>query len=186
MTSFNHYALGAVADWMHRTIGGLAPAEPGYRSIEVRPRPGGRLTHATARHLTPYGLAEVAWKIAADTLTLDVVVPPNTRARVTFPGTQTAPVEVGSGAYHWSTAYARPDAHPPLTIDSTIGELMQDPEAWKAVIGAIKRFTQGRGFPLRMLGSDPGLVLRQALSRGPRGNEEIISAVEQALAEVSS
>ena len=25
MTSFNHYAFGAVADWMHRVIGGLAP-----------------------------------------------------------------------------------------------------------------------------------------------------------------
>ena len=63
MTSFNHYALGAVADWMHRTIGGLAPAEPGYRRIAIHPRPGGRLTHARARHLTPYGLAEAAWKI---------------------------------------------------------------------------------------------------------------------------
>jgi alpha-L-rhamnosidase len=46
MTSFNHYALGAVADWMQRTIGGLAPAEPGYRRLEIRPRPGGALTHA--------------------------------------------------------------------------------------------------------------------------------------------
>ncbi|MGN6672952.1 MAG: family 78 glycoside hydrolase catalytic domain, partial [Thermomicrobiales bacterium] len=40
MTSFNHYALGAVADWLHRTVGGLAPAEPGYRRIEIRPQPG--------------------------------------------------------------------------------------------------------------------------------------------------
>ena len=37
MTSFNHYALGAVADWMHRRVAGLAPAAPGYRQIEVRP-----------------------------------------------------------------------------------------------------------------------------------------------------
>jgi alpha-L-rhamnosidase len=186
MTSFNHYALGAVADWMHRTIAGLAPAEPGYQRIDVQPRPGGRLTHATARHLTPYGLAEVAWKIAQDTFALDVVVPPNTRARVTFPGSQTAAVDVGSGTYHWSYAYAKPDAHPPLTIDNTIGELMQDPESWKAVIGAVKRVTQGRGFLLRSLGSNPDLVLRQAFSRGPFANQEIISAVEQALAEVNS
>lgn len=31
MTSFNHYAFGAVADWIHATIGGLAPAEPGWK-----------------------------------------------------------------------------------------------------------------------------------------------------------
>ena len=55
MTSFNHYALGAVADWMHRTVAGLAPAEPGYRVLRVAPRPGGGLTHASARHETPYG-----------------------------------------------------------------------------------------------------------------------------------
>ncbi len=33
MTSFNHYALGAVADWIHRTVGGLAPLEPGYSTV---------------------------------------------------------------------------------------------------------------------------------------------------------
>ncbi len=184
MTSFNHYALGAVADWMQRTIGGLTPAAPGYKSIEIQPQPGGRLTSASSRHLTPYGLAEAAWKIADGTLTLDVVVPPNTNARVTLPGTQADPVEVGSGTYHWSYAYTRPNAHPPLTIDNTVGELMSDPESWKAVIGAIRQITQGRGFLLRMLGSDPSLVLRQALSRGPQ-NEVMLSAVEKALAAVN-
>ena len=37
MTSFNHYALGAVADWMHRTIGGIAPLEPGYARVLIAP-----------------------------------------------------------------------------------------------------------------------------------------------------
>jgi alpha-L-rhamnosidase len=45
MTSFNHYTLGAVADWIHRTLAGLAP---GYREIIVRPLPTGALTHASA------------------------------------------------------------------------------------------------------------------------------------------
>ena len=36
MTSFNHYALGAVADWIHRTIGGIAPLEPGMRRCSSR------------------------------------------------------------------------------------------------------------------------------------------------------
>ena len=39
MTSFNHYALGAVADWLHRVVGGLAPAAPGYREILFRRAP---------------------------------------------------------------------------------------------------------------------------------------------------
>ena len=36
MTSFNHYALGAVADWLHRRVAGLAPAAPGYRVAHRR------------------------------------------------------------------------------------------------------------------------------------------------------
>ena len=105
MTSFNHYALGAVADWLHRIVAGLAPAEPGYRRLEVHPRPGGGLTSARARHRTPYGLAECAWRIAEGTMTVDVVVPPNTTARVTLPGRDGEPIEVGAGMHRWSYPY---------------------------------------------------------------------------------
>ena len=51
MTSFNHYALGAVADWMHRTIGGIAPLEPGYSKVLIAPQPGGGIRWA--RSSTP-------------------------------------------------------------------------------------------------------------------------------------
>ncbi|WP_420123861.1 family 78 glycoside hydrolase catalytic domain, partial [Nakamurella sp.] len=61
MTSFNHYALGAVADWMHRTVGGIAPAEPGYRRVRVAPRPGGGLTWARSSLQTPHGEVSVSW-----------------------------------------------------------------------------------------------------------------------------
>ena len=37
MTSFNHYALGAVADWMHQIIGGIVPLEPGYSKVLIAP-----------------------------------------------------------------------------------------------------------------------------------------------------
>jgi len=57
MSSFNHYARGAVADRLHRTVGGLAPAAPGYRRTRIAPVPGG-LTWASRRHRTPYGVAE--------------------------------------------------------------------------------------------------------------------------------
>jgi alpha-L-rhamnosidase len=65
MTSYNHDAFGAVADWLHRTVGGLAPAEPGSRRIAFCPRPGGGWSSAQVRRQTPYGMAECAWKIEA-------------------------------------------------------------------------------------------------------------------------
>lgn len=80
MTSFNHYALGAVADWMYRVVGGLAPAEPGYRRIHFAPRPGGGLTSASARHTTPYGETAISWSLDGDLLQATMTVPFGTRA----------------------------------------------------------------------------------------------------------
>ncbi|GAA2212647.1 glycoside hydrolase family 78 protein [Nonomuraea monospora] len=103
MTSFNHYALGAVADWMHRTVAGLAPAEPGYRKLLVRPRPGGGLTHARATHLTPYGEAEVAWRLDGERLSVTVQVPQNTTAVVELPGEPAVEAGPGQHVFHCVT-----------------------------------------------------------------------------------
>ncbi|HWS57264.1 MAG TPA: family 78 glycoside hydrolase catalytic domain, partial [Actinotalea sp.] len=67
MTSFNHYALGAVADWMHRSIGGIAPAEPGARVVDVAPVPGGGLTEVSASLDTGYGVVTVDWAVHGGT-----------------------------------------------------------------------------------------------------------------------
>ncbi|WP_326493591.1 family 78 glycoside hydrolase catalytic domain [Pseudarthrobacter sp. SL88] len=104
MTSFNHYALGAVADWMHRTVAGLAPLEPGYRRILFRPQPGGGLTSASARHETPYGTASIAWETTDDGYTVTVHVPTGTTARVELPGHE--PHDVGSGRFDYYPAFA--------------------------------------------------------------------------------
>ncbi len=110
MTSFNHYALGAVADWMHRVLGGLAPGAPGYRTVLVAPRPGGGITWARTAHRTPYGLAEVSWRRASGRLTLDVLVPTGTTALVTLPGA--APAPAGPGRHRFDCAYRDPDEDP--------------------------------------------------------------------------
>jgi alpha-L-rhamnosidase len=86
MTSFNHYALGAVADWLHRSVVGLAPAEPGYRTLAVRPVPGPGLTWAAARHQTPYGIAEVSWRLEGELMRIRLTVPHGTTALVQLPG----------------------------------------------------------------------------------------------------
>lgn len=97
MTSFNHYALGAVADWMHRTVAGIAADEPGYRRIRFAPRPGGGLTSAGATHLTPYGAASIDWRLDGDELHVRLEVPPGTTAVVDLPGA--AETVVGSGSH---------------------------------------------------------------------------------------
>jgi alpha-L-rhamnosidase len=55
MTSFNHYVLGAVGNWIHSVIWGVQPLEPGWKNILVRPIPGGDLSHAKVKYLSPSG-----------------------------------------------------------------------------------------------------------------------------------
>jgi len=169
MTSFNHYALGAVADWMHRTIGGLAPAEPGYRRLEIHPRPRGGLTHAQVRHLTPYGMAECAWKIEGESITLDVVIPPNATAQITFPGNDGVPIGVGSGSWSWSSPYENPDARGPLTVDDLTGDILYNPKARAAILEILERL-DAPDFVLGMLFGERLAPLRQSLRLLPNGD----------------
>ncbi len=85
MNSFNHYALGAVADWIHRTIGGIAPLEPGYAKVLIAPQPGGGLTWARARLETTHGLVEVHWREAEPDLIIDVAIPAGVSGVIRLP-----------------------------------------------------------------------------------------------------
>ncbi|NUU21428.1 MAG: family 78 glycoside hydrolase catalytic domain, partial [Streptomycetaceae bacterium] len=135
MTSFNHYALGAVADWLHRTVAGLGPAEPGYRKLRIAPKPGGGLTSASAAHETPYGRAEVAWQRNGVDLTVRVTIPPNTTASLELPDQQD-PFEIGSGEHTFLSACRAAEDDPrtePTALDRTLAryaaqqQVRQDP-----------------------------------------------------------
>ncbi|QIG39482.1 family 78 glycoside hydrolase catalytic domain [Microbacterium sp. 4R-513] len=97
MTSFNHYALGAVADWMHRVLGGLAAIDPGYARLEIAPRPGGGVEWAKTSLATPHGLASVEWETDADVLRVVAVVPDG--ATAIFRPAGSADVELGPGTH---------------------------------------------------------------------------------------
>ncbi len=110
MTSFNHYSFGSVADWMQRTIGGISPEEPGYRTIRFSPVPGRGVTWATCALRTPYGQAACRWRLEGRALTLEVDVPPNTSAIVRRPGLADPEIAVGSGTHSWSYAVSEEQA----------------------------------------------------------------------------
>jgi alpha-L-rhamnosidase len=85
MNSFNHYAFGAVGDWMYRYLAGLQPVKPGYKRTEIRPRPGGGFTSARAAHTSLYGEHVSGWRLADGELQVEVQVPANTSASVVLP-----------------------------------------------------------------------------------------------------
>jgi len=97
MNSFNHYAYGAVGEWMFSTLAGIDLEEPGYRRILIHPRPGGGLTWAEASYNSIRGLIAVSWKFKDNDLQLDVTIPANTAATVYIPAGSEADVAEGGG-----------------------------------------------------------------------------------------
>ncbi|WP_078615271.1 alpha-L-rhamnosidase [Streptomyces sp. NRRL S-475] len=99
MNSFNHYAYGAVGDWMFRNIGGLSALEPGYKRSRIAPVPGGDLTRGSGSLHTVHGLLSSRWTSRDGVFTLKVTVPVNTVAEVHVPaGTRRAVTEGGRPA----------------------------------------------------------------------------------------
>ncbi|MCS7475273.1 family 78 glycoside hydrolase catalytic domain [Umezawaea endophytica] len=187
MTSFNHYALGAVADWLHRSVAGLAPARPGYRELSVRPLLREGLTWASARHLTPYGEAAVSWRRADGELTLSVVVPVGATATVHVPGVPD-PVAVDHGRHEWRV----PDpvvAEPFPPADATVRDVLDHHPTWTAVVEAAvaAEVVDGeRQAAVRLLPhlDAPAAALPAALAHGAftRGVDELRSRLDRLLA----
>lgn len=89
MNSFNHYAYGAIGDWLYQVVAGIEvdPGAPGYKRILIQPQPGGGLTYASAGLDSMYGRIESKWKLVDDVFQLEVTIPPNSEAVVRLPTT---------------------------------------------------------------------------------------------------
>ncbi len=128
MNSFNHWAFGAVGEWMWRNIAGLNPddAQPGWRHFVVAPKPGGGVTWASGEYQSIRGPIACDWKVEGARLALRVAVPPNTTATICVPTTDASKItesgqsassvrttpdcavfEVGSGSYYFNSPFCR-------------------------------------------------------------------------------
>lgn len=135
MTSLNHYALGSVADWMHRVIGGLQRLTPGYGRVRVAPQPGGGLTFARVAHETTHGRIEVGWSIEDTNVVVEATIPEGVEAEVILPLQEVREtVTVGAGSHRWerplSERYLKGQA---MTLDSRLSEVASEPRAWEAI-----------------------------------------------------
>jgi alpha-L-rhamnosidase len=84
MNSFNHYAYGAIGNWMYTRTAGIQqdPEVPGYKKFLIRPVPGGGLSWVRAEHQSMYGLIKSDWKRENNQLKMHITIPVNTTADV--------------------------------------------------------------------------------------------------------
>lgn len=85
MNSFNHYAYGAVGDWMYQNLLGIRRKSPAYESVLLAPKPLGGLTHAEGYHICNYGRISVAWTLENNTFRYNVEIPEGVNAVVLMP-----------------------------------------------------------------------------------------------------
>ncbi|WP_167859708.1 alpha-L-rhamnosidase [Paenibacillus cymbidii] len=87
MNSFNHYALGAVGEWIFRRIGGIDTddTKPGFRHIRIEPLTGGELTHADCTYRSVVGTIGCSWRSEGERLRMSVRIPAGATATVRVP-----------------------------------------------------------------------------------------------------
>ncbi|MDD4689163.1 MAG: alpha-L-rhamnosidase C-terminal domain-containing protein, partial [Eubacteriales bacterium] len=98
MNSYNHYAYGAVVDWMYANVAGIQYDEecPGYKHIIIKPITTDKLDYAQASIKTVYGVIKSGWKRENGKITYSVTIPVNTRATVIINNNA---YQIGSGEY---------------------------------------------------------------------------------------
>ncbi|MBL4677266.1 MAG: family 78 glycoside hydrolase catalytic domain [Mucilaginibacter sp.] len=105
MNSFNHYAYGAIGDWMYQHIAGIQAGSPGYKQVIIRPEPGGKLTWCKASFVSQQGKIVVNWKIDNGHFIIDAIIPKGSTAIVYVPdadGKNVQEKKVTAGSYHFS------------------------------------------------------------------------------------
>ncbi|WP_124051907.1 alpha-L-rhamnosidase [Priestia endophytica] len=91
MNSFNHYAYGAIGNWMYRVVAGLDlnDTAPAYKQIQIEPKFAGiSLTHAKATYDSMYGKIGSSWRLTNEDIEIEVEIPANTTATITLPSTR--------------------------------------------------------------------------------------------------
>jgi alpha-L-rhamnosidase len=82
MNSFNHYAYGAIGDWMYRVSAGIEIKDPGYKHLILQPHPAKKLTYSRASFESPYGTVASGWERVGSKVIVSVKIPANTVATI--------------------------------------------------------------------------------------------------------
>jgi alpha-L-rhamnosidase len=99
MNSFNHYAYGAIGDWLYRVVAGIEISKVGYKHILIQPQPTEKLNFAKASFESPYGKIESGWTRSNGKITLKVHIPSNTTATIALKDTKMDKITEGGKSY---------------------------------------------------------------------------------------
>ena len=126
LNSMNHYANGAVGDWMYRKIGGINQLEAGYHRFFIKPMFVRGIEEARTELESPYGRIVSHWICRQGKIRIEVEVPVNTTAVLYLPEKEDA-LELGSGTYIYEYGTDTCLRELRFTLDSTLGDILAEP-----------------------------------------------------------
>jgi len=79
MNSYNHYAYGAVADWIYRYAAGVdaTPLDAGFHTVVLHPKFDKRMGSVDFTYPSAYGVIHSAWTVQGTMATWHVTIPAN-------------------------------------------------------------------------------------------------------------
>ncbi len=164
MNSLNHYAYGAIMEWVYRDVAGLNPELPGFKKVIIKPRPDYLLPKVSVRYDSAMGWYESTWEIKKDLFVWDVEVPFGAEAVLVFPNgdldalsKEYPDIEFGlcpigltiafapAGKYHFAYKPTKP-LHRVISLDLSVAEIIAIPEAREVIFDELpmaRRLTGG-------------------------------------------
>jgi alpha-L-rhamnosidase len=111
MNSFNHYAYGAVADWIYRYAAGIdaTPLDAGFHTIILHPVFDRRLGSLDLRYQSAYGEIHSSWNVDGNQAHWTVTIPPNANGWLSLTATEAATYTL-NGKSLAASPHAKPSA----------------------------------------------------------------------------
>ena len=85
MNSFNHYAYGAIGDWMYRVSAGIETLKPGYGHLLIQPHPTNKMDYSKASFESSYGMVASGWERKEGKIIVRIKIPANAKATIMLP-----------------------------------------------------------------------------------------------------
>jgi len=96
MNSFNHYAYGAIGDWLYKKAAGITPLEPGYKKFMIKPFICNKLEYLKVSYKSIYGKISSSWRFVEDKIVMDIDIPVNTEAEIFIPNPNISIIKINN------------------------------------------------------------------------------------------
>jgi len=177
MNSFNHYAYGAIFQWLVEYAAGLKPVAPGFRRVSIAPVPNWWLRSMDYTYESAAGKYRISWEAVDDTtLQLRVQIPFGCEAELKLPYCAEAVQTLTAGSYEFAYKTDRP-LRRRYSVYNTVKELLEDAQ----VVSALRQHMPG---VLHIPHSIQDLPLREALCQLGGGTSEMIEQLGEILAHI--